>query len=65
MKYSSKHCKIPLESNYVPQWYMGTMRRFYTQDMALGILAQNEAYMVLVLEIGLKPPHKPRSVNSC
>ena len=32
--------------------------------MGLGLSAQNEAYRELILELGLKPPHKPKSLAS-
>ena len=32
--------------------------------MGLGLSAQNEAYRELILELGLKPPHKPKSLPS-
>jgi hypothetical protein len=38
--------------------------RLYTQEMALRPLAQNKSSMALVLELGIKPPHRPRSLVS-
>jgi hypothetical protein len=32
--------------------------------MGLGLSAQNEAYRALIPELGLKPPHKPKSLAS-
>ena len=32
--------------------------------MGLGISAQNEAYRALIPKLGLKPPHKPKSLAS-
>jgi hypothetical protein len=64
MKDSSNHHKNPLKSAFVLEWDMGTIRRFYAQDMTLRPLAQNEASMGLFLELGFKPPHKHRSFPS-
>jgi hypothetical protein len=43
---------------------MGFIRRFFTKEITLRPLPQNEVSRSLVLELILKPPHKPISLTS-
>jgi hypothetical protein len=64
MKYFSKTTKKSLKGVVILEWDIGTIRRFFTQEMALRNLARNESSIAFVLELGLKPQHKLDSLAS-
>ena len=43
---------------------MGTIRRLMTKELALGYLSQNKYFIYVILELGLKPPSRPRPLAS-
>lgn len=43
---------------------MGTVKRFYAKELALGCLSQNKYFISLVLELELKSPSRRRTLAS-
>ena len=64
MKYLSNHDKKPLESTFVLELDIGTIRTIYSQEMDFGSLSQNEVSRSLIPKIGLKSQYVPTSLVS-
>ena len=62
MKYVSNHHKTPLESLFVLELDMDTIRTFFSQEITFGNLSQNGVSRALILEIGLREPYEPISL---